>query len=143
MLTFFSVWYVCSVHLTVLTMPMGMYIIVRRNHQEQWSARMRSLHVTQLMDEGKRLITAMESPHPSLKENPEFQSSLRYVRHLLKNVTEVKVKLDLLCSRLTDNFRVRKFEKEARMVSRVCVCVLWSGIDMSISCHVTIVCICR
>ena len=94
---------------------------------------MRSLHVTQLMDEGKRLITAMESPHPSLKENPEFQSSLRYVRHLLKNVTEVKVKLDLLCSRLTDNFRVRKFEKEARMVSRVCVCVLWSGICPSLA----------
>ena len=99
---------------------------------------MKSLHVTQLIDEGKRLITVMESPHPSLKENPEFQSSLAYVRHLLKNVTEVRVKLDLLwtirCSRLTENFRVRRFEEEAKMVSwfvwkpisflfSVCVCV--------------------
>ena len=99
---------------------------------------MKSLHVTQLIDEGKRLITVMESPHPSLKENPEFQSSLAYVRHLLKNVTEVRVKLDLLwtirCSRLTENFRVRRFEEEAKMVSwfvwkpisflfSMCVCV--------------------
>ena len=82
---------------------------------------MKALHVAQLMHEGKRLITLMESPHPSLKDNPEFQSSLAYVRHLLRNVTEVKVKLDMLwtvrCTRLTDNFRARKFEEDANLVS--------------------------
>ena len=100
---------------------MGMCINVCRSHQEQWSAMMKALHVTQLMQEGKRLITLMESPHPSLKDNPEFQNSLAYVRHLLNNVTEVKVKLDLLwtvrSTRLTDNFRVKRFEEDAKMVS--------------------------
>ena len=82
---------------------------------------MSALHMTQLMGEGKRLIEYMEDKSSPLKDNPEYVNSLAKVKNLLVQITDLKTKIEVLwsiqCTRLTDNFRFRKFEDEVQSVS--------------------------
>ena len=82
---------------------------------------MNGLHMTQLMDEGKRLIECMEEESSPLKDNPEYVNSLAKVKNLLVQIRDLRTKIEVLwsiqCTRLTDNFRFRKFEDEVQSVS--------------------------
>lgn len=89
-----------------------------RLHQKKWTDIMNALHMTQLMNEGQRLIVRMEEESTTLKNNPEYVSSLGKVKSLLAQVTDLKTKIEMLwsiqCTRLTENFRFRKYEDEAQ-----------------------------
>ena len=116
---------------------------------------MNALHMTQLMNEGQRLIVRMEGESTTLKNNPEYVSSLGKVKSLLAQVTDLKTKIEMLwsiqCTRLTENFRFRKYEDEAQTVSTsqcsymcvcVCMCVFVCVCVRARACVCVCVCVC-
>jgi len=91
-----------------------------RTHQDQKTAVLDSLHVDQLVEEGKKLQHRMKSPSDSLKDNTDFIESTSLVGRLLTQVRSVGERLSQLWqtkdTKLQTNLELREYEYKCQQV---------------------------
>jgi len=92
-----------------------------RTHQDQKAAVLDSLHIDQLVEEGKKLQNRMKSRSDSLRDNTDFIESTSLVDRLLSQVRSVGERLSQLWQtkviKLQTNLELREYEYKCQQVS--------------------------
>lgn len=105
-----------------------------RAHKDQKTAVLDSLHIDQLVEEGKKLQQRMKSPSDSLKDNTDFIESTSLVGRLLTRVLSVGERLSQLWqtkdAKLQTNLELREYEYKCQQV-----CILYHNAGIISKCR--------